>query len=227
MSENQNDMANEDITSPTQTEGASNASAMNTDAGQVESHTNADLEIQKENSRLGRKVARLEGTIAELSDNLRSFLAQSQGTQQSDIPEYITTADDVEKILSHREQKIQAEQQKYESEYKFQLNQFSGEETLHQEIVNEMMANFNVKRTSMGRIDAEINYNKAKASLLSKKMASPRPNVKSENSTATALGVSGKSDVSTPKTPVKLDPVAEKFAKYMGMTDDQIRNALS
>lgn len=227
MDEDQNGMAIEDVTAPTQTEGSGDASAMNADAGQVESHTNADLEAQRENSRLGRKVAKLEGTIMELSSNLRSFLEQGQNrANATTIPEYISTPADVEQILNAREQKQRDEQGRYESAYKGQLMQFAAEEPLHQEIVNEMMANFNWKHTAQGNIDAELNYSKAKASLLSKKMATPKPNVKSESGIATALGVSGQSAQTTPKAPVKLDPIAERFAKHMGMTDDQIRNAL-
>lgn len=243
MDENQNDMAIEDITAPTQTEGSGDASAMNTDAGQVESHTNADLEAQRENSRLGRKVAKLEGTIAsmvELQNDLRSFLRQGQVSQNQlpDLPEYPTTRNDVEAIVEYKQrqqqqemdkltQKQQDDQRRYQLEYKAQLADFAATEPLHQEIHKEMMTYFNWKNTNSGSIDAMTNYQEAKQSLLAKKNASPRgANVRSESGVSTALGVSGQSAQTTPKAPVKLDPIAERFAKHMGMTDDQIRNAL-
>ncbi len=241
MDKNQNGMAREDVTAPTQTEGSGDASAMNTDAGQVEPHTNADLEAQRENSRLGRKVAKLEGTIMELSNNLRSFLNQSPNLTQNQLPEisdYPTTRSEIEAIVDYKQklqqqeiakltQKQQEEQRSYQLEYMAQLADLAATEPLHQEIYKEMMTYFNWKNTNSGSIDAITNYQEAKQSLLAKKNATPRgANVRSESGVSSALGVSGQSSQATPKTPVKLDPIAEKFAKHMGMTDDQIRNAL-
>lgn len=231
MDENQNNAALDETTPPDT--GNEGTPAVNADNA-VQANTSSDTEAHRENSRLGRKVVRLEETITELSEQIRTFLNQSGGkvnNQVADDPEYISTADDVRRIMQREKQAEESKLTAYQTDYKRTLNTLGVDDPIREEVIAEMFSNnyngpFNKVQTGFGNADARINFSDARAAVIAKKHATPTPNVKGESGVPAGLGVSGQSAASATKTPIQLDPTAEKFAKTMGMTDEQVRNAL-
>src|SRR3990172_447632 len=83
-----------------------------------------------EKTRLGRKVKKLEDvmvTKAEFSQLMAKFdtfmtrPAEQVSTEQVDMPEYVTTPDDVEKVIQARESRQRNEQETYQRAYVSQM----------------------------------------------------------------------------------------------------------
>src|SRR3989304_10158680 len=113
-------------------------------------------EDHAEKTRLGRKVKKLEDvmvTKAEFSqlmnklDTLMTKPAEQVSTEKIDMPEYGTTPDDVEKVIQARERRIQADQETYQKAYISTMVSIGNGNEQHDEVVKEMMTNFNVRRT--------------------------------------------------------------------------------
>lgn len=199
---------------------------------QKKTETPEQLE-QKERSNLGRKVKKLEETLVEMNEALQELRTQRQiqnTTQtQSDLPEYVSTPDDVERILTSREKRQKDERDRYQVSYSKTFRDVGREDPeLYEEVFNEMYSNFNIVRTGDASIDAELNYAKAKASVLSKKTSQPKakPNIKGSNQTAsTNLSVDSRAEENS-ASDVQLDDFAKEFVSKTGMKTDSINNAL-
>ncbi len=203
-----------------------------------------------ERSRMGRRVARMEQQFEQIISKLDSInYPQDRGTIRSrettienneEIPEIVSTPQDVERVINARDRKIQEEQTKYEGEYISTLNKLrpkdmdvKEEAELHEETLSLMEKEwkvFGLRHSNYPNMDAELNYSKAKAAILSKKMASPkpiRPNVKGERpvvSTSLSVGSGGESHASVGLPP--LDDFAADFVKRTGMKEESVREAL-
>lgn len=190
----------------------------------------------KESSRLGRKVKGIEGTLQQILARLEQ--PQTKKEPEVEVPDVITTPEDVEKVLQARESKTYQAKVQYEQNYLKQIDLLKaakGNEDLHDEIVTEMMQNHNnmydIRNPSA---DARVNYAEAKAAVLAKKIANPSPKV------AERKNVSEKSPVqpaasatrTAPKTFAlpKLDDEAQSYVDYLrkkGMTDEDIAKELA
>ena len=207
----------------------------------AEKATEAEPEDQDgdhaEKTRLGRKVKKLEDVMvtkaefSQLMAKLDTFMtrpAEQVKTEQVDMPEYVTTPDDVEKVIQARESRQRNEQETYQRAYVSQMVSMSNGNDAHDEIVKEMIANFNVRRTGNPQIDAELNYTKAQAAVLSRGVTRTVP-VKGDK--PVAAGVTHGNTNTQHKTVLpKLTPEAENFVAYMrrqGMSDESIAEALS
>lgn len=188
---------------------------------------------QRERSNLGRKVKKLEETLLEMNEVLQELRTQRQAAnnpaRENELPEYVSTPDDVERILSARERKQQQEREKYQSTYAKTFREVGKEDPeLYEEVFNEMFAHFNEVRTGDASVDAELNYARAKASVLAKKTAQPRPkaNVKGEKTAAsTNLSVESKAEEGS-VADIQLDDAAKEFIAKTGMKPESIKDAL-
>jgi hypothetical protein len=143
-----------------------------------------------ESSRLGRKVKRMEDTFAEAMAKIealtnaigRSPMAQPEVVEleSDEMPEIITTPEDVQKVIDIRDRKKTMEAQKERTAYFGRFESHKSEDPdLYDEVYQEMLKNHNIKTTGKPDIDADINYLKAKNAILSKKLATeskPKPN---------------------------------------------------
>ena len=187
----------------------------------------------EERSNLGRKVKKLEETLAEMNEALQelrgSRSATGTTTKTEDIPEYIATPDDVEKYLTARERRQLEEQKAYRGAYAKSFRKVGSEDPdLYEEVFNEMFEHFNVVRTGNPEVDAELNYAKAKASVLAKKTSKPNPkaNVKGGKSeVSTNLSVESRAD-ETPLADVQLDDFAKEFVAKTKMKTESVKDAL-
>lgn len=197
-------------------------------------------EDQRERSQLGRRVRRVEDSLTTILSKLDSALERrepnynipsSQQTSSSfdnDVPEVITTYDDFKKAQKKYRDDETKEQRKYEENYFRKLDQLRTENSdLHQETVDEMMANFNVKHSGDANVDAELNYSKAQTSLLKKKVGTIKPKVKGEKLTSsTNLSVESRETSATTSEP-QLDEFASEYAKKVGMNGESVKKALA
>lgn len=204
--------------------------------------TEAELKAQEddhqEKSHLGRKVKKLEDVMVtkaefnQLMTKLDSYMTtkpvEQAGTEQTDMPEYVATPEDVEKVIQARERRIAADQESYQKAYVSQMVSMGNGNDIHDEIVKEMMANFNVRRTGNPQIDAELNYTKAQAAVLSRGTVKAVP-VKGDKPVAAGV-THGNTNTQHKVVLPKLSPEAENFVAYMrrqGMSEGSIVEALS
>lgn len=196
-----------------------------------------DDEDHATKTRLGRKVKKLEEVMVtkdefkQLMTKLDTFMTrpaeQVSTEQKAEMPEYVATPDDVEKVIQARESRIRAEQDTYQKAYVSTMVSFAQGNDAHDEVVKEMMTNFNVRRTGNPQIDAELNYAKAQAAVMSRQTTKIVP-VKGDKAVGTGV-THGVTNTQTKVTLPKLTPEAENFVAYMkrqGMSEESIAEAL-
>lgn len=204
---------------------------------QDDEHGQEEDEDHATKTRLGRKVKKLEEVMVtksefnQLMTKLDTFMTRPSEQQVStpliDMPEYVATPDDVEKVIQARENRIRSEQDTYQKAYVSTMVSMGQGNDTHDEIVKEMMTNFNVRRTGNPQIDAELNYAKAQAAVLSRQTTKTVP-VKGDKPIGTGV-THGVTNTQTKVTLPKLTPEAENFVSYMkrqGMSDESISEAL-
>jgi len=198
-----------------------------------------------ERSKLGRKFATLEGENKALKERLDAIEQRSQEPPSSDSEEdfiYPTTKTELhEQFRDFQKQESQAQakaRKGYEESYLGTLSKLSenSDEKEHEAILGEMSkpgSKFNLKHSNNGSYDAEKNYLRAQNHILSEKLktaASPTPpeNPLKGEEPSGPLGVGGESKVVSKQVkPVKLDAYAQEFKEKMGMSDEDVADALS
>jgi small-conductance mechanosensitive channel len=195
---------------------------------------------QAERSRLGRRVKRLEDSITETNQLLRKMMEGTPHTKAvvNEEPEYISTQDDVVKVLRKvygaTPDEIEEAQSKYQKDYLEYIDKIrEDDEQLHEEIMDTMMKDFNIRRGKVNNpntwnpyTDAELNYEKAKASLFKKKYVKPKINLKGEKTGSNAnVSVTSTSDATKAAT-FKLDDDAMSLIKHYGMKEENIKETL-
>ncbi len=198
-----------------------------------------------ERSKMGRRIKRTEDMLDRILTKLDSInYPQDRDTRRGneEIPEVVSTPEDVEKVINARDRKIQEEQGRYEQGYISTLNKIrpknldvKEEAEIHEATLDLMEKEwkvFGIRRSDYPNLDAELNYSKAKAAILSRKMASPKPikpNVKGERPVvSTNLSVSTSTETSTSTGLPPLDEHATDFVKYLqkqGMKEESIKDA--
>ena len=196
----------------------------------------AAQEEHKERSRLGRKLAKVEEELLEQRKQTNELMQllrakfEPKEEKPPDLPEYITTPEELEKYLNYRDQQRVQKQQEYHQNYAKTVYGFKANDAdAHAEILKEMDANFRNIPTGNPLIDAQINYSQAKAAYFSKLAAAKK--VEREvpvkgGQPEVPTGLSGNSRV-TSKSPSlpKLDKVAQEYVDYLrslGKKEDQI-----
>ncbi len=200
-----------------------------------------------ERSKMGRRIKRTEDMLDRILTKLDSInYPQDRDTRRGrnevneEIPEVVSTPEDVERVINARDRKIQEEQGRYEQGYISTLNKIrpknldvKEESEIHEATLDLMEKEwkvFGLRRSDYPNLDAELNYSKAKAAILSRKMASPKPikpNVKGERPVvSTNLSVSTGTDTSTSTGLPPLDEFAADFVKRTGMKEESVREAL-
>ena len=194
-------------------------------------------EEQAERSRLGRRVKKLEDMLTDMGGKIdqlvstpqRLTMQDSRNTfvEEDDFPEIISTREDFKKAYSAQKKNEEKERQNYETGYLRKLRELGGQNPdLHKEVVDEMMANFNVRYSDNPDLDAKLNYAEAKAALFSKRTAPTRPNVRGEKSqVSTNISVSTREEPSA-SAPLELDEHAKDFMRITGMKEDSAKEAL-
>jgi hypothetical protein len=200
-------------------------------------------EDQAERTRLGRRVKKVEeslDTILHKLDQIGQVRMPSQQqvdtTDSGELPEFVSTPADVERVLDVRDRKRQSAIELYQTNYAKAIGKMENEiedPKLAEEVITEIFSNpqaFNKILSENPSFDAEVNFNKAMASVLRKKLAvplKPKPNVKGETPiapTGTTVGSTSKGAV---EAPIELDEFAKEFVKATGMSPESVKTALS
>jgi len=200
-----------------------------------------------ERSKLGRRVSAIESSIQTLVDEFRTIMkpAGKDDTPTDDDADLLSDEDEGDYVTkkeltgfyqkirmqeAREADRIKSETDKYNSDYNsvFQELGKTVDAEIHTEVLQEMKAHHNFKRSNSGVLDAELNYLKAKDAVFQKKAAGPKnPLDKNKDKDTKNLGspsdtiVTGKAD-----SPVKLDKYAAEFVARVGMSDDSVKSAL-
>jgi len=205
---------------------------------------------QRERSRLGRRLKRVEEGLGKL-DRLEQILQRMEysaprkddktSSSEYEIPEVITTGEDVLKTIRIDREQARKAAEDYQSKYIKHIHSLeSDDDPISEEVVKELFtftSPFNMRRgdddnpsTWNPTADAEINYYKAKAAILASKHGKsdrPKANVRGEKVPVSA-------DISTDLTmkertqkEVKLDPYAQEYLNIVGATDAQRKKYLN
>ena len=221
------------------------AAAAGADDGQGDGDGDGAGDEHKDRSKLGRKVAEMGTKMDDFFDRMGTFMEVNRApaapapkapenpyANVDDDGEVVTTKDVlkiVNDLQTYNQSRLSHEQIQYEEVYKSQLNELGRTEDkgTHQEIVDEMMQNFNVKYSTDGISDAERNYFKAARAVLKKKNADPENPLKGGGD-GKGLGVGGDSkdkskDVKLPE----MDDVTKDYIARMGIKEETVKKAFS
>lgn len=193
----------------------------------------------KESSKLGRKLKGLYDKVDSLTNELEALRKPPKTEPEIEVPEVISTPEDIDKYLAARSEKLQRDQKEYEKNYLGQVNQFKAteeDETFYDEVVAEITRDgspFN-RRFKGGSAfsDARVNYAEAKAFLISKKMSGKKKVPDRETADAPPIQPAASATRTTAKTVSlpHLDAEATAYVGYLrrqGMTDEDIAKELS
>lgn len=135
----------------------------------------------------------------------------------------ILTVGEFEKYERTKREKAERQQASYKSQYIQTIKTLGTDPELHSEIEKEMLTNVADYPTHTGHMnpahDARVNYRLARAAVIEKKYAVPKPNVRGGTNAATGVTATTRTQ-SPPKQVVKLDEATSKFAKAMGLAED-------
>lgn len=191
-----------------------------------------------ESSRLGRKVKRMEDTFAEALakiEALTNAIGQSNISRpveqtpnvDDEMPEIITTPEDVQKVIDIRDRQKTMAAQKEKTAYFGRFESHKSEDPdLYDEVYEEMLKNYNVKITGKPEIDADLNYLKAKNAVFSRKLTAvskPKPN--SLGKTPPPANVPSSSPVSSKV--VNLTPAEQEAANVFGFNEEELQRIFS
>lgn len=220
----------EDVTSPAGNDVTSPAGNDVTPPAGNDVTSPAEPVDNAERSQLGRKVKELTETVASLQQVIvegikgnssvpASIPSSSSGSENEfTVP---TTWDEFKTAMNKIKEDEEKASSVYSNSYLEKVATLGVNESMHKEIVDEMMTNFNIRRSDSGPNDAMINYYQAKASVLSKKMAQPieKRNPFEGVPPAAPTGVGGGGiPPASPVSPPTLDPDSERYVNYLMRT---------
>lgn len=185
----------------------------------------------KERSRLGRRFTQLESEFQQQRDTLarmEAMLASPHALPAAPPEEEydsdkILTVGEFEKYERTKREKEERRQITYRNSYIQTIKNLSTDPDMHAEIEKEILTNVADYPTHTGHQnpvhDARVNYRLARAAVIEKKYAVPKPNVRGGTNAATGVTATTRT-TSSPKQVVKLDETTSKFAKAMGLAED-------
>lgn len=200
--------------------------------------------LHQENSRLGRKVARLEELIDRLSSNMLTKsdldLVRNLNTTTTESEEEIQDITNVNELTSfmdkylskkktEEEIKIKREKETYQNTYldsmKILLSEVDDDNT--RKLIYDKMINdekYNVKISNNASLDASRNFNRVLKDLSS--FNKSRFDNKRGTELATGVNVPGIQKPST-KSKIKLEDDAAQLARDLGLSEEEIEETLS
>ena len=191
-----------------------------------------DPEDNRERSQLGRKVKLLEDTLSAISSKIDQLVTQKPDPEpefEDDVP---ITKKELAKYLSQQAEKQTQDRQTYVNEYLRHeaVLGMNMEDAEYGEVVEERLKNFDVRHSNNAKADAELNFAKAQAAVLKRKLsglgkkANP---LKGEKPSGPLGGPVETKNQEHAKKVVRLDEHAASFAKSMGLSDDKVQKYLA
>jgi hypothetical protein len=193
----------------------------------------AEKLTQQESSRLGRKVHGINERIKQLEAQI-SAMNEHNAKNPVQMPEVVTTPEDIEKVLYLKAQREQQATAEYQRDYLTTVQGLSdNNKDIHDEVFAEMMQNHNVRYSPNGFADARINYAEAKAAVLARKLKTAPTLPKREVSKTAPVQPAASSTKAASKVasvPKNLDPVAQDYVNWLrrqGVSEDEIASQLA
>jgi hypothetical protein len=194
---------------------------------------------QKERVEFGRRTAKrldtIEQTIADRFSRTEETMTRlEQMLSERLAPPPPEERDESEEAEYQRHKKFRdreaREQITYEQGFRKTIDQIKEKDAvLHKEIFDEMFTNFNSKVSGNPGVDAELNYIKAKASLMAKKLSiaeKGRSNSGNRNLGPTGLSIGSRTGEQG-EPDVVLSADAEAYAKARGLDPAFIKKAIN
>lgn len=197
-----------------------------------------------EKSRLGRRVSFIENKIDELMNRMDTQLSDivsamgerreptvtTTTTTTEDDDDYIATEQDVRRVVKKMQEQDRVASAEYSKQYTDKFKTFKSNDAENYDAIwNEMYANFNEVITGNAEVDAEINYNKAARSVLSKKLAGKNTTtsvVKDDHVLPAGTSTTTMSDT-PPERKITLSADAQEWASKFNLKSEDIQRALS
>jgi len=194
----------------------------------------------RERSQLGRRVSTIEQNFDKKLDAFKQEILSALKPSESDDDdlddsdgETILTKREVEELFQKQQQKAKQRDKNYLTEVQRELvkygNQFGDETEMFDAVIKEIETNHTLEVSDDPKGDAEKLYLRAKVAVMSKQAANPvkdNPLKGKEPRSPLGAGASSTTDTQVPQK-IKLDPVAEKYVKQMGLTEEQVKEALA
>lgn len=184
----------------------------------------------RERSNLGRKVAALETTIAEFIQAQTEAIKPTQEVEQPDLDldgDIPLTKKDLDNYFANQSK----EKTRYNTSYLNQVSKIGLDDSddLFNSVLVEMETGKYNAYTGDAVRDAEVNYLKATKAVLSVKGDTKvNPLNKNTGKQTKGLGINGDTRVENKTAALpELDEHAKSYAKKMGMSEAEIRSALS
>ena len=207
----------------------------------------------KERTKLGRKVAELEGNIGKLLEQNRLLIErlvtpppQAPPVQQGVEQEYVdlSTPEGLRHFMAQERERERLAQYndktQYAVGYASQVKEWTAKATEAEDAdaveINKLLTGetpFNVRHTSDPAGDFAMNLARAEAHYYKQKAKTPAPEKKAplmNDKPRAPLSVGGESKADTGSAsakPLKISPAAMEFAKSQGWSDEEIQKTLS
>ena len=178
--------------------------------------------VEKTITNFADQFARTEETLSRFEGILTQLVPQNRSEQNmTDIDE-----DEYARYRKLRARERQ-DQVKYEKDYVTAENRIKDKDpVIHDLIHKEMFENFNEIVTGNPSVDAELNYNKARASLMSKQLAELKKKGTDRKLGPTGLQIGSRTGEQTEHETVLAED-AERYVKSRGLSPEFVKKALS
>ena len=196
-----------------------------------------ELDDNRERSNLGRKVKILEDKLSRLDEiaaKLDRISTPKRELPPDDDAPIPMTARELREFVWKENQQLETFKAQKQREYV--QGYLKHEATLgmdlseqeYEEVIKERVANFDVRHSDNPMADADLNFHKALASVLRKKMSKGKENpLKGKKPDGPLGGPTGTENATRAAVTPKLDKDAAEFAQKMGLSAEQIQKALA
>ena len=191
----------------------------------------------KEKSELGRKVKamedRLDTEMYSLHDKIDQLLTKDTKIEpeydEDWVPQTRKEMDEyLEKKLQKRDETQKSNDQKYNKTYMNSIGKYNNEDD-YGEICKELEANFNVRSSDNGELDAQLNYLKASKAYYRKKISNPAketPLKGKANDLPLGVGSDGEKIIEKEEAMPVLDDAAAEYVRKTGMSEEAVKKAM-
>ena len=195
-----------------------------------------ELDDNRERSNLGRKVKILEeklSKIDEISAKIDRIVIPRRESEVDDDAPIPMNAKELRDFVWKENQRIETvrvqEQQTYAKNYQAYEVELGPDlsEQEFMEVVQERIQNFNQRHSNNPQADAELNFHKAYAAVLKRKLGKGKENpLKGKKPDGPLGGITTSENAKRAAVPEKLDKDAADFAQRMGLSQEKISKYL-
>lgn len=186
---------------------------------------------QQFRSGLGRRVSKIEDTISSFINEMRAIQMPRQQNSGDASPEYVSTEDDVVRVLEKYETKKSEAVRNYDNQYLDHLARLGADEGLSDQefkrLEDLVKTTFNQLSYQHPTIDAERNFLKAMRIIDRERLSRGKRVINLKGDTPIATGTfSGEEMINKESAPIKLDKFAQEFVDYHKIPEEKTKKWL-